>query len=74
VQPRADLGDREAVGFFSTLPPSEHSALVAEVQQFVRARAASYKMPTNVRVLTADQLPLTATGKVSRRELKEQAR
>jgi fatty-acyl-CoA synthase len=68
-------GDEE-VGcvLVSTLPTSEHGTLLAEAQQFARERAASYKVPTNVRILTADQLPLTATGKVSRRELKEQAR
>ncbi|WP_236787763.1 class I adenylate-forming enzyme family protein [Amycolatopsis sp. GM8] len=68
-------GDEE-VGcvLVSTVPRTEHGVLVAEVQEFVRAHAASYKVPTNVRVLTADQLPLTATGKVSRRALKEGAR
>lgn len=57
----------------STVPPVEHDALAADVQSFVRNRAAAYKVPTTVRIVTADQLPLTATGKVSKRALKEQA-
>jgi non-ribosomal peptide synthetase component E (peptide arylation enzyme) len=32
-------------------------------------RAAAYKTPTTVRVMTAGELPLTATGKVSKRLL-----
>jgi acyl-CoA synthetase (AMP-forming)/AMP-acid ligase II len=34
---------------------------------------AKYKVPTTMQVLRADQLPLTATGKVSRRTLQERA-
>jgi acyl-CoA synthetase (AMP-forming)/AMP-acid ligase II len=32
-------------------------------------RAAAYKTPTSVRVMTAGELPLTDTGKVSKRLL-----
>jgi acyl-CoA synthetase (AMP-forming)/AMP-acid ligase II len=38
----------------------------------MRARAASYKLPQTIRIVTADQLPLTATGKVNKKVLKEQ--
>jgi fatty-acyl-CoA synthase len=47
-------------------------ALASEVQAWVRERAASYKVPHAIRVLAADQLPMTATGKVSKKLLKEQ--
>jgi non-ribosomal peptide synthetase component E (peptide arylation enzyme) len=38
----------------------------------MRQRAAAYKVPTTVRVAAAGQLPLTATGKVSKRLLQQQ--
>jgi fatty-acyl-CoA synthase len=46
--------------------------LAHDVRGWMRARVASYKMPHTIRVLAADQLPLTATGKVSKKLLKEQ--
>jgi fatty-acyl-CoA synthase len=38
----------------------------------VRERAAAYKVPATLRIVTAAELPLTPTGKVSKRLLKEQ--
>jgi fatty-acyl-CoA synthase len=58
----------------STVPDSAHETLARDVQEWMRRRAAAYKVPTTVRVVTAGQLPLTATGKVSKRLLQEQAR
>ena len=46
--------------------PDLAGALVAHV----KARAAGYKVPSRVEVLTQDQLPLTDTGKVSKRALR----
>jgi fatty-acyl-CoA synthase len=57
----------------STVPGSAHQALVHDVLEWMRRHAAAYKVPTTVRVMTADQLPLTATGKVSKRLLQEQS-
>ncbi|HVA86916.1 MAG TPA: acyl-CoA synthetase [Candidatus Saccharimonadales bacterium] len=44
------------------------AALTAELQDFVRTRLAAYEYPREVEYL--DALPLTATGKVIRRELR----
>jgi HIP---CoA ligase len=46
--------------------------LAHDVQDWMRVRAASYKVPQTIRVVSADELPLTATGKVSKKLLKEQ--
>ena len=50
----------------------ESTALVKELQEFVRARLAEYKRPRHVRFLAA--LPKTATGKTQRFKLREMAR
>jgi len=53
----------------STVPAEGRDALVRDVRDWLAARAAAYKTPTTVRVMTAGELPLTATGKVSKRLL-----
>jgi fatty-acyl-CoA synthase len=53
--------------------PGEHGELVADVLGWMRGRAAAYKVPTTVRVIAPADLPLTATGKVSKKLLQEQA-
>lgn len=58
----------------STVPDDAREALVRDVLEWMRQRAAAYKVPTTVRVMTGDELPLTATGKVSKRLLQEQTR
>lgn len=45
--------------------------LAAEVTAWARERASNYKVPRIVRTMTASELPLTATGKVSRRLMSE---
>ncbi|HEX4791810.1 MAG TPA: class I adenylate-forming enzyme family protein, partial [Actinospica sp.] len=57
----------------STVPESGREALVRDVREWMRQRGAAYKVPSTVRIVTARQLPLTATGKVSRRLLREQS-
>jgi HIP---CoA ligase len=57
----------------STVSPGEHGELVADVLGWMRGRAAAYKVPTTVRVIAPADLPLTATGKVSKKLLQEQA-
>ncbi|MEP6656348.1 MAG: AMP-binding protein, partial [Betaproteobacteria bacterium] len=47
-------------------------ALVAELQQHVKARLASYKYPREVEFL--DEFPMTSTGKVSRAALRRRDR
>ncbi|HET6522171.1 MAG TPA: 2-aminobenzoate-CoA ligase, partial [Geminicoccaceae bacterium] len=46
--------------------------LAADIQDFVRARLAAHEYPRVVEFL--DELPLTATGKVRRRDLRERER
>jgi acyl-CoA synthetase (AMP-forming)/AMP-acid ligase II len=58
----------------SPVPPHEHCRLRRDVQTWIRQRAASYKVPTTIRIVAPGELPLTATGKVSKRLLKEQTR
>ncbi len=53
---------RVAVGY------ARSHALVAELQQHVKSRLASYKYPREVEFI--DEFPLTSTGKVSRAELR----
>ena len=45
--------------------------LAAELTAHVKARAAVYKVPSRIDVLTQEQLPLTHTGKVSKRALRD---
>jgi fatty-acyl-CoA synthase len=51
----------------------DQTELIADVTAWARAHMAKYKVPTTIQVVRADQLPLTATGKVSRRALQERA-
>jgi acyl-CoA synthetase (AMP-forming)/AMP-acid ligase II len=53
----------------STVPADAREALIRDVRDWMAGRAAAYKTPTTVRVMTAGELPLTATGKVSKRLL-----
>ena len=52
--------------------PERRAQLGRDVQAWVQERAASYKVPRTLCVLAATDLPLTPTGKVSKRLLKEQ--
>jgi acyl-CoA synthetase (AMP-forming)/AMP-acid ligase II len=45
--------------------------LPGELATHVRARAAGYKVPSRIAVLAQDQLPLTDTGKISKRVLRD---
>jgi fatty-acyl-CoA synthase len=45
--------------------------LAGDVLTWLRARIAGYKVPGTIRVMVADQLPLTATGKVSKRVMRD---
>jgi fatty-acyl-CoA synthase len=55
----------------SAVQAGDREALIRDVQAWLAGRAAAYKVPTTIRVITADELPLTATGKVSKRLLQE---
>jgi acetyl-CoA synthetase len=46
-------------------------ALTREIQDFVKARLAAYEYPREIEYL--DELPMTATGKIIRRALKQRA-
>jgi fatty-acyl-CoA synthase len=51
----------------------DHDQLAARLGSHIRGRAASYKMPDRYVPLTPEEIPVTATGKVSRRGLRELA-
>ena len=53
----------------STVAVDAREALIGDVRDWLGARAAAYKTPTTVVVMTAAELPLTPTGKVSKRLL-----
>jgi HIP---CoA ligase len=53
----------------STVPADAREGLIRDVRAWMAGRAAAYKTPTTIRVMTADELPLTDTGKVSKRLL-----
>jgi fatty-acyl-CoA synthase len=53
----------------STVAADAREALIGDVRDWLGARAAAYKTPTTVVVMTAAELPLTPTGKVSKRLL-----
>ncbi|WP_448624398.1 class I adenylate-forming enzyme family protein [Geodermatophilus sp. URMC 64] len=53
-------------------PVDDRDAFVAELRAYVRERAASYKVPAQFSIVGNDQLPTTATGKVSKMLLKQQ--
>ena len=55
----------------SRVPEDDRAELIADVQRWLKNRAAAYKVPTTIRVLAAAELPLTATGKVSKRLLQQ---
>jgi HIP---CoA ligase len=57
----------------STVSPDAREELIADVAEWMRGRAAAYKVPTAIRVITAAELPITGTGKVSKRLLQEDA-
>ncbi len=47
-------------------------ALAAEIQDFVKTRLASYQYPREIAFVT--ELPMTATGKIRRKDLRDQER
>ena len=61
----------EIVKAFVVLKPGQAGspALAAEIQAFVRERLAAYQYPREVEFVEA--LPLTATGKIRRKDLRE---
>ncbi len=63
----------EIVKAFVTLKPGymPSDALAAEIQAFVRTRLSAHEYPREVAFV--DQMPMTTTGKVIRRALREQA-
>ena len=56
----------------ASVKAADHDQLAADVRNWAHERAAAYKVPTTLRVVTAAELPLTPTGKVNKRLLKDQ--
>jgi acetyl-CoA synthetase len=71
VVPKPDAERGAVVKAFVVLAPGHASstALVAELQAHVRGRLAPYEYPKEIEFI--DQLPMTTTGKVQRRVLRE---
>jgi acetyl-CoA synthetase len=63
----------EIVKAFVQLKPGfvPSNALAAEIQAFVRARLSAHEYPREVMFI--EQMPMTTTGKVIRRLLREEA-
>lgn len=53
-------------------PVANRDVFIEELRAHVRSRAASYKVPAQFSIVDNSRLPTTATGKVSKRLLKEQ--
>lgn len=58
----------ESVAAVVTLRPGQ-TATAAELTEFTRSRLASFKCPRTIRII--DEIPMTPTGKILRRELRE---
>jgi HIP---CoA ligase len=67
----ADGEEAMAAVVVPRVPVEDEPGLVAALTAHVRDRAAGYKVPSRFAVMEGARLPLTATGKVSRRELRE---
>jgi acetyl-CoA synthetase len=63
----------EVVKAFIVLKPDQKAsdALAAEIQNFVRTRLSAHEYPREVSFI--DAMPMTTTGKIIRRALREQA-
>jgi fatty-acyl-CoA synthase len=70
--PTGDGDQRMGCVLVSSVAEAGRDQLAADVRSWVRERAATYKVPSALRVVTAAELPLTPTGKVSKRLLKDQ--
>lgn len=70
--PGGDGDQRIGCVLVASVTGPDPDQLAHAVADWMRVRAASYKVPHTIRVVTAQQLPLTATGKVSKKLLREQ--
>jgi acyl-CoA synthetase (AMP-forming)/AMP-acid ligase II len=70
----ATINGDQSVGcvLISPVAPEDRDELACKVKDWARERAAAYKVPETIRVITAGHLPLTPTGKVSKKLLREQ--
>ncbi|HIE84726.1 MAG TPA: AMP-dependent synthetase, partial [Dehalococcoidia bacterium] len=66
-----DLVRTEIIKVFCILNPGSlaHDALADELKEFVRTRLAKHEVPRQIEFV--DSLPMTTTGKIMRRELRE---
>ncbi len=71
VVPKPDADRGSMVKAFVVLAPGHQgsSQLVTELQEFVKGRLAPYEYPKDIEFI--DSLPMTTTGKVQRRVLKQ---
>ena len=61
----------EIIKVFCILSPNTlaHDSLADELKEFVRSRLAKHEVPRQIEFV--DSLPMTTTGKIMRRELRE---
>ena len=69
--PAPDGGEMMTAVIVPRGPVPDEDALAADLTSHVRARAASYKVPARFVFMDGTDLPLTDTGKVSKRKLRE---
>jgi HIP---CoA ligase len=70
--PTGDGDQRVGCVLVASVKAADHDLLASDVRNWAHQRAAAYKVPTTLRVVTAAELPLTPTGKVNKRLLKDQ--
>jgi fatty-acyl-CoA synthase len=66
-----ETGDQDVGAVLVSTTP-DRDRLAQDVVDWARRQISSYKVPRHTWILTADQLPLTPTGKVSKRLLRDQ--
>lgn len=69
-----ESGAGEIAVAFVSLNPNGPSASEEEIKGYCRTKLSSYKVPVRVIFLALEQLPRTSTGKISKEELRQQAR
>ncbi|MGW6791581.1 class I adenylate-forming enzyme family protein [Streptomyces chartreusis] len=65
-------GDQEMIGVVVPESGAARAGLPSRLTAYMRARVASYKVPSRFLVLDSDEIPQTDTGKVSKLKLRQQ--
>jgi long-chain acyl-CoA synthetase len=68
--PHAVYGE-EVAALIQVTPADQHSALAGDITGSLEGKLARFKIPTSVHITDQD-LPRTATGKVLKRQIRDQ--